>query len=102
MKKKTYKRILWIAGLSLVLLLPLTVLPGLSYALDGPWGTAIEKTSRGFNNEFKIFSRRGLFSCYWNPGVESPGYWDDEGFSSTNGYYYFRLRSFELSVQVFQ
>lgn len=52
MKKKTLKP--WIAGLALVVMLPLTVFPGLEYGFEGSGATRFKKVSKGFDNTLLI------------------------------------------------
>ncbi len=96
MKKKTLKRTLWIAGLALVLLLPLTVIPGINYELEGPWSTLLVKSSEAYNNSFTFSSPVGVVGYSWWPDWTSDSYIRPEGLSLSTTMLYFRAGSFEV------
>lgn len=93
MKEKAFKRLAWAAGLTFALLLPLTVLPGLNYEVEGPWGTLFVKVSEGYNNSFTFSSPMHVMGYSWWPAWSSVSYLEPEGLSVSKTMLYFRVGS---------
>ncbi len=99
MKQKTLKRTLWIAALTLAMLMTLTVLPGLSYEVEGPWGSGIRKSSESGCHQFWLRLPMGQWYYSYLLGADPPQFGGPEGISLWDGTFYFRFRTFEVYVQ---
>jgi hypothetical protein len=98
MKKKTLKWTLWIAGSTFLLLLPLTVIPGLEYKVEGPWGSYLEKTSKPKKlHTFIIRLPRHWVGYVWTC-KEWEYVLEPMGFSSKNEAIHFRIRNTQFSA----
>jgi hypothetical protein len=90
MKKPTRKQVCWTAGLTIVLLFALMVIPGLEYELKGPWGTSIEKRSYDTTRYFRVqlpYLRIG-YNVTHEEYLECIPY--PQGFTSNEGNYYYQ------------
>lgn len=99
--KKNPKWMWWSAGLGLALVLPLTVLPGLSYQVEGPWGAAIHKNSPGDGCNaltIRIPNHSAGYMLLFGERARY-GFWGPEGFNQRNGGAYFRFHGFVVFIR---
>jgi hypothetical protein len=99
MKKGFLKRYSWFALPILGIVAAVTVVPGIEYQIDLPFGVGLEKRSGGtLYNSFRVHFPAHTVKYEWAPGTADDACWGPEGFSSTPGRLYFRLRSFEVAA----